>query len=105
MANYLTAKFRVEPEWRDECLEVIREFINDVDRTEPGTRVYLSLQSEDDPNEFLHVFVFDDEAAEKAHRTSSAVMTFTNRLYPRLQADVEFRTFRRVAGTSVKGSL
>jgi quinol monooxygenase YgiN len=105
MATYLTARFRVLPEWRDETLEVIRTFVDAVDRKELGTRLYLSLQSEASPDEFLHLFVFEDDAAEEVHRTSAAVRAFTDRLYPHLQEDVEFKTFRRVAGTSVKGSL
>ncbi len=49
--------------------------------------------------------MFDDEAAGELHRTSSAVKAFTVRPYPRLQEDVEFKTFRRVASSSVMGPV
>ncbi|MGH2528945.1 MAG: hypothetical protein ACRDH0_06405 [Actinomycetota bacterium] len=35
----------------------------------PGTNLYLSLQDREDPTRFLHVMIFDDDAAEDFTRT------------------------------------
>jgi len=62
-----TAAFAVRPESLARCEEVIRKFVDDVTSEEAGTRVYVSLRERRDPTRFVHVMVFEDEAAEAAH--------------------------------------
>ena len=68
MAIYMTAQYAVRPEALERCLGAIREFVAAVGAHEPGTQLYVSLQEHQDHARFLHVFVFDDEAAEQLHR-------------------------------------
>ena len=92
-----TAAFAVRPESLIRCEEVIREFVDGVAREEPGTRVYVSLREERDPTRFVHVMVFDDEAAEAAHRDAERSRGFTEALYPHTLEGVAFTDCSLVA--------
>ena len=96
MSRCKTAVFQVRAEALDTCLEAIRAFVAHAQTKEPGTLMYRSLQSVDDPTRFVHVMAFADEAAEKAHATSDAVRRFTDVLYPNTVDGVAFTTYREV---------
>jgi quinol monooxygenase YgiN len=40
---------------------------------EPGKHMYLAWQQKDDPTRFLHLFIFEDAAAQTRHGQSEAV--------------------------------
>lgn len=96
MAIYGTARFSIKPEALDRCRSVIEEFVSYVRANEPGTKLYLSLQDRADPTRFLHLFVFDDEAAEHVHSNSDAVKRFTDALYPETVDGVTFEKYTAV---------
>lgn len=87
MAIYKTAHFQVKVESVDRCRQAIKEFVEYVQANESGTRLYLSLQSREEPTEFIHFFIFEDPSAEEIHRRSEAVERFTSILYPELVGD------------------
>ncbi len=93
-----TAIYRVQPESLDKCLAAIREFVEAV-RTEPGTRLYVSLQDKNEPTHFVHVMIFEDTFAEERHRTSEATKRFVRSLYPELVDPVVITDFDVVAST------
>jgi quinol monooxygenase YgiN len=95
----MTARFTVKPESVDLCKEAIAEFVDHVTRNEPDTRMYVSMQNAETHTEFLHVFIFEDEAAEEHHANSEAVQKFTSILYPECLAPVEFTPYLLVAST------
>ena len=99
MPVYQTARFRVRPESLDTCRRAIEDFVAHVKTHEPGTLTYVSLQQRDAPTSFLHVFVFQDEAARDRHANSDAVKRFTAVLYPETLAPVEFTEYSMVATT------
>lgn len=76
-----TARFRVGTDLVADAVEVISDFLAHT-RTEQGTIRYECWQSPHRPTEFLHLMEFVDTAAEMAHRSSAAVKTFTDELYP-----------------------
>jgi quinol monooxygenase YgiN len=92
-----TAAFAVRPESLARCEEVIREFVDGVRSEEPGTRLYVSLHEARDPTRFVHVMVFDDEAAEAAHRDAERTRRFTAALYPHTLEGVAFTDCSLVA--------
>src|SRR5262245_58092348 len=88
-----TAYFVVRDDALDVCLKVIHEFVEYVLANEPDTLLYTSLQEKENPNHFLHYFVFKDEIARDLHANSVAVNHFTGILYPNLVAPVEFTEY------------
>jgi quinol monooxygenase YgiN len=92
-----TAAFAVRPESLARCEEVIRRFVDDVTSDEAGTRVYMSLRERRDPTHFVHVMVFEDEAAEAAHRDAERTHRFTAALYPHTLEGVAFTDCSLVA--------
>lgn len=65
---FIVVKFRVKPEHVDGWLDRVRPF-TEATRAEPGNRWFEWSRSVDDPQEFVLVEAFDDDAAE-AHVTS-----------------------------------
>ncbi|WP_374999415.1 putative quinol monooxygenase [Aeromicrobium sp. CTD01-1L150] len=65
---FIVAKFETKPEWTDRWLEHVRPF-TEATRAEPGNRWFDWSRSVDDPNVWVLVEAFDDDAAE-AHVTS-----------------------------------
>ena len=67
MPIYQTATYRVKPQAVDKVRQAIKEFVQYVQANEPGTRMYVAWQQQDDPTRFIHLFIFEDEAAQTRH--------------------------------------
>jgi len=100
MSIHQTAYFVVRDDALEACQQVIREFVDYVRANEPETLLYTSMQEKENPNHFLHYFIFRDENARQMHSNSEAVNRFTSILYPNLVAPVEFTEFEIFATTS-----
>ena len=77
MAIYQTGGYRVKPEAVEKVKRAIEVFVKYVQENEPGTKMYLAWQEKNDPTRFLHLFIFENEAAQARspeHRTVSRVM-------------------------------
>jgi len=61
------ARYRVKPSGIDRVKRAIAEFVPYVRANEPGTKLYFAWQSQDDPTQFVHFFIFENEAAHAAH--------------------------------------
>jgi quinol monooxygenase YgiN len=99
MPIHMTARFEVQPDKLAMCERAIREFVEYVRANEPDTLLYASLQEKENPNRYLHYFVFRDERARETHSSSDAVNRFTGSLYPNLVAPVEFTEFNILGST------
>lgn len=99
MAIYMTATFEVHPTGLDEAKRAIAAFVDYVRLMEPNTRLYTSLQAQDNPHRFLHYFIFENEAAMAIHRTSEGVKHFTDALYPLLVDGVTFTQYSSFTST------
>jgi quinol monooxygenase YgiN len=99
MPVYKTARFDVRPETLDECLAAVREFVDEIRATQPGTRLYVSMQDKVHPTRFSHFMIFEDAAAEEEHRSSEATKRFTSRLNPHVIGGVQFRDLVAAAST------
>ncbi len=91
------ARYEVRPEALDRCLGAIHEFVAYVRANEPGTLRYEVWQELEQSTRFVHVFVFRDAAADRAHSESAAVKKFASILYPECLKPVEFVDYRQVA--------
>ena len=60
---FIVVKFPVKPELADQWPELTREF-TEATRAEPGNKWFDWSRSLDDPNEYVLVEAFDDDAAE-----------------------------------------
>jgi quinol monooxygenase YgiN len=98
MPIYQTARYQVNPAAVANVKTAIEEFVRYVAGTEPGTRLYASWQQKDDPTRFVHLFIFEDEAAHQAHGESAAVRQFESVYTPELAAGpVVFTDYLQVA--------
>jgi len=99
MPIHQTAYLVVRDDALETCQKAIREFVVYVRANEPDTLLYTSLQEKDNPNHFLHYFIFRDENSRDLHANSDAVNRFTSVLYPNLVAPVEFTEYEVFAST------
>jgi quinol monooxygenase YgiN len=99
MPVHQTAYFVVRDDALEICQKAIREFVDYVRANESDTLFYTSLQEKEEPNHFLHYFIFRDEKARDLHANSDAVNRFTSVLYPNLVAPVEFTEYNVFANT------
>jgi quinol monooxygenase YgiN len=99
MALYQTGGYQVKPSAVDKVKRAIQEFVRYVRENEPGTQMYLAWQQKDDPTRFLHLFIFEDAAAQARHGQSEAVRRFESVYSPELVGgDVVFTDYELVAG-------
>ncbi|EHR61223.1 putative quinol monooxygenase [Saccharomonospora cyanea] len=80
---FITAKFRVLPEYADRWPEISADFTQ-ATRAEPGCLWFDWSRSVDDPTEYVLVEAFRDEDAGAAHVQSEHFRTAQRMLPPRL---------------------
>ena len=98
MPIYQTAHYCVSAEGVEPVKRAIAAFVRYVSEAEPGTRLYTSWQQVDDPGRFVHLFIFEDEAAQQAHGESAAVREFEAVYRPYLsEGPVRFTDYLEVA--------
>jgi quinol monooxygenase YgiN len=99
MAIYQTGAYQVKPSAVDKVKQAIKDFVSYVKANEPGTQMYLAWQQKDDPTRFLHLFIFEDAAAQTRHGQSDAVKRFESIYSPELVGgDVVFTDYELVSG-------
>jgi quinol monooxygenase YgiN len=99
MAIYKTATYLVRQESVPKVKEIVESYIQDIRAREPGTVLYLALQDMLNPQRFIHVYAFADEAAETRHHDAAITREFTRALTAELVGDVHFGDFNLVATT------
>ena len=101
MPIYQTAHYQVKPTAVDAVRAAIETFVQYVNENEPGTQLYASWQQQDDPTRFVHLFIFENEAAHVAHGRSDAVRAFEAVYQPELVGGpVNFTDYDQVATNS-----
>lgn len=99
MAIYQTGAYQVRASAIGKVKEAIQEFVSYVEANEPGTQMYLAWQQKGDPTRFVHLFKFEDAAAQARHGESDAVKRFESLYSPELVGgDVVFTDYDMVAG-------
>lgn len=74
----INVRFQVLPEHAEQFPELTREF-TEATRAEPGNRWFTWSRSLDDPNEYVLLEAFDDDAAE-AHVSSDHFQKATSEM-------------------------
>ncbi|HET7440475.1 MAG TPA: antibiotic biosynthesis monooxygenase [Terriglobales bacterium] len=99
MPLYQTGSYQVKSSAVNKVKQAIREFVAYVKANEPGTQMYLAWQQKDDPTRFIHLFIFQDAAAQKKHGESDAVKRFESVYSPELVGgEVVFTDYEMVDG-------
>lgn len=80
----IVVRFPVKPEHADTWMEHVREF-TEATRAEPGNKWFLWNRSVEDPNEYVLLEAFEDDAAE-AHVNSEHFATMQEQFPPYLSA-------------------
>jgi|SRR5699024_7137501 len=80
---FIAARFKVKPEYADDWMTHVAEFTA-ATRAEPGNLWFDWSRSVEDPNEYVLLEAFRDDAAE-AHVTSAHFATAQRELPPLLQ--------------------
>ena len=98
MAIHQTATYRVDAAAVEQVKAAIVAFVAYVRANEPGTILYAAWQQADDPTRFIHLFIFEDQAAQQRHSESSAVAAFESVYSPHLvEGPVVFTDYEAVA--------
>lgn len=99
MPIFQTGGYQVKPSAVEKVKKAIKEFVQYVQKNEPGTQMYLAWQEQSDPTRFLHLFIFADEAAAKRHGESAEVKQFESVYSPELVGEeVTFTDYNLIAG-------
>ena len=99
MPIYQTGGYQVKASALNKVKKAIREFVVYLQANEPGTQMYLAWQEKNDPTQFLHLFIFADEAAQARHGQSEAVKRFESVYSPELVGgEVVFTDYELVSG-------
>jgi len=102
MPIHTIAEYQVRASGVEKVKHAIEEFVPYVQANEPGTRLYVAWQNQDDPTRFVHFFIFADEAAHKAHGNSAAVKRFEAAYGPELVSKkVTFTDYEPVAAKGI----
>ncbi|OMH24799.1 antibiotic biosynthesis monooxygenase [Tersicoccus phoenicis] len=81
---FICVKFPVKPEHADQWPDISRSF-TEATRAEPGNKWFDWSRSVEDPNEYVLIEAFDDDAAE-AHVTSPHFQAMQTEFPPYLAA-------------------
>jgi len=101
MPIYMTARYKVRRVMVDKCKQTLADLARHVKLHEPKIKVYLALQEVLDPASFLHVIIFEDEAALQIHQNSKASERFVKEIYPEALEPIEFMEYN-VVGSNLK---
>ena len=99
MAIYLTAHWKCRPGAEVRVEEALRAFVAAVGENEPDTRIYTALRQAADATSFMTYFIFENEEARIAHRSTEWVKQFTEIIYPENVEPVVFTEYELVAST------
>ena len=70
MALGLIATLKVREGKEEQFEAIFREFELEVMNTEPGNQLYRLFKSRTEPNTYLAMEIYDDDAAHQAHRAA-----------------------------------
>ncbi|MGD9328900.1 MAG: antibiotic biosynthesis monooxygenase [Cyclobacteriaceae bacterium] len=93
-----TAKFEALEGKRKTVVEAIEVFTRAVHVSEPGCRLYVSLQDNSNPDIFLHVMAFENEGAELKHQQAGYTQEFVQIVNKNCKKDPVFKTYEYVGG-------
>jgi quinol monooxygenase YgiN len=93
-----TAEFTVKKGKLKIMKEAIDQFVRTVHVSEPGTRMYISLQDEENEFKFLHIMIFESDGAEKKHQAAVYTEKFNEILQPNCKSRPVIKNYTFLGG-------
>jgi quinol monooxygenase YgiN len=93
-----TVEFEALKGRREKVIEAIEVFTRAVHVSEPGSRLYVSLQDKENPDKFLHVMAFENEGAQLLHQNAGYTKEFVQIITKNCKKDPVFKTYKYVGG-------
>src|SRR5271155_3523399 len=91
------ATYKVKENRLKVVLPAVKEFVKTVNKKERGkTLMYSAFQKKGSPHEFVHLMIFKDKKAEKAHSKSAHAKKFVEMLYPNTNGEPVFIDLSRL---------
>ncbi len=92
------SEFVVKKSKLKEVREAIQKFVQAVHVSEPGTKVIVSLQDEENEFKFCHLMIFESEGAEMKHKNAHYTEDFNKILSPSCKSAPVYKKYKYVAG-------
>jgi len=83
---------------RKEIIEAIEIFTRAVHVSEPGSRLYVSLQDNTNLNKFIHIMAFENEGAEMKHKAAGYTEEFFRILENICKKKAVYKAYRYLGG-------
>ncbi len=93
----LLVQFTVKPGTEARVKDFMRKMEENT-RREPGCRLYIGSQSNDNPRKFCFYEQYDDEAALAAHRAAPYFAEYVTNGFGPLMENVTRETFTTISG-------
>jgi quinol monooxygenase YgiN len=93
-----TTEFEIKPAKLKGVIVAIEHFTRAVHVSEPGSRLYVSIQDKKNKNKFIHVMAFENEGAEMKHRAAEYTQEFETVLKKACTKDPIFKEYTYVGG-------
>lgn len=90
------ARYRVKKKKLPKVKKILKEFVEDIKRNEPGIIHYEVFQEKNDTASFVHVITFKDKMAERNHAKSMHVQKLKKTLYPVCKKEPEFTYLKMI---------
>lgn len=93
-----TIQFEVKEKKRKEVVDAMEQLTRTVHVSEPGSRLYLSIQDSQDPNKFIHIMAFENAGAEMKHRSAGYTREFMTLLEDVCRKEPAYTDFTYIGG-------
>ncbi len=93
-----TVEFEALKGKRKKVVEAIEIFTRAVHVSEPGSRLYVSLQDKNNPDKFINVMAFENEGAELKHNIAGYTEEFVQVLEKICKNKPVFKEFNYLGG-------
>lgn len=93
-----TAEYVVKKGKLDKVKEAIATFVRTVHVSEPGTKIYVSVQDKENESRFLHFMIFESEGAEQKHKNAGYTKEFSEILFPNCKSEPVYHEYIYIGG-------
>ena len=93
-----TIEFEIKPPKLRGIIVAIEHFTRAVHVSEPGSRLYVSIQDKQNKNKFFHIMAFENEGAEMKHMAAGYTQEFNKLLNKSCVKNPIYKEFSYIGG-------